>query len=205
MKKRFAILLLVIITTLSSCTKLMMIAYDIHQPEPKSKLEVLNYFNKKKMATENILFIRSENDWLKLGNYGIELICFDKNNNFYWYKDTSQCNAPAFSYCENICDTPIPKNRINPNFKLDSLLSMTEDYSGNSPTISDADYTVVIGCGRFCGKLNIDHVKVWEEALKKSNCKIKIYKLCLDPLKQWGSPSYKISDDVSVKRRNKKR
>jgi hypothetical protein len=198
------ILTLFIFLSFTSCTKIMLAAYGAHMPRPESKLALLNYLDSKKMNTDNILFAKTEKDWFTLAKYGVELICFDKNHDFYWYKDTSQCNAPAFMYCENICKTPVASERINPTFKTDSIFSLTEDFLGNTPKNNDADYTIFIGWAKWNGRLNGDHVKIWEEALNKSGCKVKVYKVCLDPLKQWGTPSYKFSKKTTEVHRNKK-
>jgi hypothetical protein len=178
--------------------------HGAHLPRQERKLDLLNYLDSKNMNVDNVLFVKTEKDWLKVAKYGVEIICFDKNHNFYWYKDTSQCNAPAFMYCENICRTEIPLNRVDQNFKLDSLYSMIEDFLGDTPNMSNADYTVFIGWAKWNGRLNGDHIKVWEESLMKSGCNVKIYKLCLDPLVQWGTPTYTLSNKRTEVRRNKK-
>jgi hypothetical protein len=205
MYKKLVVTLLISCTFyFSSCTKIILAIYGYHSPKQETKLTLLNYIDKKKMSVDNILFVKTESEWFKLNKYGSDIICFDKNKNYYLYKDTLQCNAPAFMYCEHICNSEIPTGRINSGFKLDSLLSMTEDFGGNIPKASDDDYTIFIGWASWMGRLNSDHIKVWEESLLKSGCKLKVYKLCLDPLKQWGPPTYSISNKIATTRRNKK-
>lgn len=171
-----------------------MIAYDIHKPKQKTKNYLINYYRKKGLVTDNLLFVKNQEDWIKLTKLpGVDLICFNKNQEFFWYRDSTQCNAPGFNYSEQICNSQVPIKRVNKNFKLDSLLSFAECFDGSSPKIDSADYSVVITCARYSGRLNKDHIKVWEENLRKSNCKVQIYKLCTDPLKEWEKYDIKVN------------
>ena len=205
MCKRVGLILTILaFLTLSSCTRVFLWLNHAHLPRPESKLDLLNYLHKKKLSVNNILFLKNETDWLKLGKYNADIICFNKDQNYYWHRDSTSCNAPTFLYCENICQTEIPTERVNSNFGLDSLLKLTEDFNGNAPLRTDADYTVFIGWSKWSGKLNGDHIKVWDETLEKAGCKVKVYKLCLDPLKEWGPSTFTISKKFHSNRRNKK-
>jgi hypothetical protein len=75
----------------------------------------------------------------------------------------------------------------NPSFN--SLPFRLKDLNGKNVEIdlSDANYHVFIYWAKFAGKLNKDHVKVWEnQALENTKTKIKVYKVNMDFQEHWG-------------------
>lgn len=48
---------------------------------------------------------------------------------------------------------------------------------------NDADFTVFLDWARFMGRLNVDHVRVWErQAAANPNADIAVYKITFDRL-----------------------
>ena len=86
-------------------------------------------------------------------------------------------------------------NTMNCSRKLNTSKNLISESEGllmlnGTPFIlkekSEYDYYVFIYTARFLGRLNKDHVKVWERNLKNATgCKVKYYLIDLDWQKSW--------------------
>jgi hypothetical protein len=52
----------------------------------------------------------------------------------------------------------------------------------NRPTEipNDSAFTVLIYWGKWSGRLNKDHVRVWERELQSAKCSVQVYKISTD-------------------------
>ncbi|NLA23500.1 MAG: hypothetical protein GX879_00885, partial [Bacteroidales bacterium] len=99
----------------------------------------------------------------------------------------SACNAGLFEFIPNLC-----KNQnfnIIDSISLSSKLSKFRDINGNElMPLDEADFYILIYWTVWTGKLNKDHVKIWEQlATNNTDCKIKVLKVNLDLQEHWSS------------------
>ena len=151
---------------------------------------------KKGMDTSNLIFLKDSSSFLsyyskkeedlKYFNIGLpELYVFDSNSTFLKYKPDTACNAPGFAFTENVCDKITKLQRTDLKFQnFAKYFNFENGKEVKDLDIKGYDAVIVISWAKYMGKLNKDHVKVWEDNLKKQNpCKLLILKACLDPIK----------------------
>jgi len=176
---------------LLSCSPIVRFMYGIKKPKIENEKSISNYAMKIDMSKGNIYSLSFE-DYIKtldLINKKVpEVWIFNREGNFVPYGEAWACNASAFDFIKNLSDSVNYQSQNNPSFN--SLPFRLKDLNGNNVEIvlSDANYHVFIYWAKFAGKLNKDHVKVWEnQALDNSKTKIKVYKVNMDFQEYWGS------------------
>jgi len=192
MKNLFIALILMILN--SSCQSILMKMYGIKDPEIENENSIKKIALKYKLDTTNIVCINSKDFLYELNGRSIpDAAIYDSKGNYIEYRafDTS-CNAGLFEFIPNLNT----KNSYNkPDYaKLEVELNKFLDLRGklieNPEAIwrASADFYVLIYWNVWTGKLNKDHVKVWEDAAQNNkNAKIKVIKVNLDLQEHWGA------------------
>jgi len=184
-----AILLCFLLVYLSSCKLAMMGFYGIKSPKIETKKSLVHYLHKKHISTDDIYTV-SYLDYKELNEKldGIpDIMLFDKKGNLIKDREENQCNASAFATIDSL--TPnTPFTTVN-NKKVEDLLSKLKDFEGHPISFKkdeNVDYYLFIFWARYVGRLNKDHMKVWETSAKNNpNAKIKVFKVNFDKHKWW--------------------
>lgn len=183
--------MLIMSMLLLSCSPIVRFMYGIKKPKIENEKTISNYAMKIDMSKGNIYSLSFEDykRTLDLINKKVpEVWIFNNEGNFVPYGEAWACNASAFDFIKNLSDSVHYHSQNNPSFN--SLPFRLKDLNGNNVEIdlSDANYHVFIFWAKFAGKLNKDHVKVWEnQALENRKTKIKVYKVNMDFQEHWGS------------------
>lgn len=161
--------------------------YGVKDPELENESSIKKIALKYQLDTTNIVSVKSEYFLGEL--YGSSLpdaAIYDKKGNYIEYRaaDTS-CNAGLFDFIPNLS---IGSNYNKPDSaKLDAELQKFLALNGNSLKSPEAaDFYVLIYWAVWTGKLNKDHVKIWEDAAKNNkNAKVKVIKVNMDFQEHW--------------------
>ncbi len=139
------------------------------------------------MDTTNIVTVHSKDFPNELKRSGIpDALIYDRNGNYIEYRATdTSCNAGLFQF--------IPDLKLNTTYNQPAAISLDElwkkyrDLNGNMlAAVEPADFYVLIYWTAWSGKLNKDHVKIWEDLAKaNTNCSIKVIKVNLDLQDYW--------------------
>ena len=139
------------------------------------------------MDTTNIVTVYSKDFPNELKRSGIpDALIYDRNGNYIEYRATdTSCNAGLFQF--------IPDLKLNTTYNQPAAISLDElwkkyrDLNGNMlAAVEPADFYVLIYWTAWSGKLNKDHVKIWEDLAKaNTNCSIKVIKVNLDLQDYW--------------------
>ncbi len=198
MKKPFITfaLALMLIFTLNGCGLVLKTYYGIHQPKAETAKSLGKYMRKKKIVSNNIFTTVNQEAMKKhIGiSRGIpEVLIFNKQGQGIVYKTPEQCNAPAF---DAIVELDRQKTYpVNDTLSLDSVNVGLADLYGNSANIQihdSADFLVVLYWARYTGRLNKNHVNIWEQdARVNSKANIQVVKINLDMQAFWKDVSEK--------------
>ena len=171
---------------LLSCQPILKKIYGIKDPEVESEKTILKAAKKYKLDSTNILTVDSKDFLYVLNGQSIpDAAIYDKNGKYIEYRQTdTSCNAGLFQF--------IPSLNLSDQYNqpdstdLKTELKKYRDLKGNElKTIESADFYVMIYWTVWTGKLNKDHVKIWEDLAKENkNAKIKVLKVNLD-LQSW--------------------
>ncbi|MFM7309546.1 MAG: hypothetical protein ACKOZY_02975 [Flavobacteriales bacterium] len=165
----------------------MMKLYGIKDPEVENEKTIVKKALKYDLDTSNIVTVCSEEFPYVLSGQSIpDGSIYDRNGKYIEYRltDTS-CNAGLFDF--------IPSLNLNVKYHqpdttdLNAELKKFRDLRGNilkQPEL--ADFYLLIYWTVWTGKLNRDHVSIWEQlAMENKNCKIKVIKVNLDIQDYW--------------------
>ena len=201
---RYRNLLLVLVTafTFTGCNFILKKMYGIKNPDVESEKTILKFARKKQLHNDNIVTVNS-NDYLAVikGQSIPEAIVFDSNGQFIEYKQTdTSCNAGLFKFIPELNKNT--KYNQPEHVNLQTELSKFRDLKGSKlEPGSAADFYVLIYWAVWTGKLNKDHVKVWEDlAYANKNAIIKVIKVNLDMQEYWE----KTERDAIIKQLSKK-
>ena len=172
---------------LLSCQPILKKIYGIKDPEIESEKTILKAAKKYKLDSTNILTVNSKDFLYVLNGQSIpDAAIYDKNGKYIEYRQTdTSCNAGLFQF--------IPSLNLNDQYdQPDSANIKTElrkfrDLKGiELKSLEPADFYVMIYWTVWTGKLNKDHVKIWEDLAKENkNAKIKVLKINLDMQEYW--------------------
>lgn len=178
----------------SSCQSILMKMYGVKDPEIENENSIKKSALKYQLDTTNIVSINSNDFLYELNGRSIpDAAIYDSKGNYIEYRasDTS-CNAGLFEFIPNL-STNNSYNKPD-SAKLEVELKKILDLKGNLIKNQDAilkgnaDFYVLIYWTVWTGKLNKDHVKIWEDAAKNNkNAKIKVIKVNLDFQEHWGA------------------
>ncbi len=185
------IVALILFAHFSGCTPILKLYYGYHEPTSEDSTSLKKYYKRKGIDPASMLvFSDSVKYYQRLKEVmGIpEIRVFNKEGHLIYYKDTLKtCNAPAYEYTEFICTTSGLKMNAAKNLTTETKGLLTLNNTPlNITTEAGYDYYVFIYCARFLGRLNKDHVKVWQHNLENAkSCKVKYYLVDMDWQKSW--------------------
>jgi hypothetical protein len=169
-----------------SCQPILKKIYGIKDPEIESEKTILKATKKYKLDSTNILTVNSKDFLYVLNGQSIpDAAIYDKNGKYIEYRQTdTSCNAGLFQFIPSLNLTDLYNQPDSSDLK--SELKKYRDLKGNDLKILEsADFYVIIYWTVWTGKLNKDHVKIWEDLAKENkNTKIKVLKVNLD-LQSW--------------------
>lgn len=174
---------------LSSCSPIMKMLYGIKDPKVENEASLSKYMKKKDIYSDNVytLDFESYQKALKLINNKLpEVMIFDTQGNYIPYGDEWACNAGAFNFIEELNDTT--DYSISNKTSIEELSSKLRNLKGEKVKVvnENENFYVFIFWAKFTGKLNKDHVKVWEEQANQNNSNIQIIKVNMDFQEHWG-------------------
>ncbi len=172
---------------LTGCNFVLMKIYGIKKPGIENEKSIIKQALKYKLDTTNIVTVSSKNYFDVLKGKGIpDAAIYDKDGKYIEYRQTdSSCNAALFQF--------IPELSLTKQYtKTDSLtirqeLNKFRNLKGYPvKSLEKADFYVLIYWTVWAGRLNKDHVKIWEDlANNNQNCNIKVIKVNLDIQEYW--------------------
>lgn len=172
---------------LVSCKAIAMKMNGMTDPQLETAQTIREKAHAFGMDTTNIVTVNSKDFPNELKRSGIpDALIYDRNGKYIEYRltDTS-CNAGLFQL--------IPDLKLNATYNQPDAISLDElwkkylDLNGNTlKAVEPSDFYVLIYWTAWSGKLNKDHVKVWEDLAKaNTNCSIKVVKVNLDLQDHW--------------------
>ncbi|MBI1223387.1 MAG: hypothetical protein GC180_12340 [Bacteroidetes bacterium] len=181
------LLLLTILIGFSGCKAILLRAYGFKKPNIENETSIRKMALKFGLDTANIVSVNSK-DFLPILKKGLpEGGIYDKAGNYIEYKKTdSSCNAGLFQI--------IPSLTLNGQYNHpDSAETLYDQFHKfrdlKGDTLAEpepADYYVLIYWSVWTGKLNKDHVKIWEDLAKNNaNCNVKVIKVNMDVQSYW--------------------
>jgi hypothetical protein len=185
MRILFSAILILVLN--SSCQHILKKIYGVKNPEIENESSIKKTALKYGLDTANIVTLNS-NDFLKeLNGKAIpDASIYDSKGNYIEYRVTdTSCNAGLFDF--------IPNLNVNNNYNkpdstnLELKLNKFLDLKGQPiQKLESADFYVLIYWTVWSGKLNKDHVKIWEDAaINNKNARIKVLKVNLDFQDHW--------------------
>ncbi|MBN2779083.1 MAG: hypothetical protein JXR36_15705 [Bacteroidales bacterium] len=193
MRTKALIVILSMLFLLSSCKPIMYKLYGIKKPDVETEQSIKDKALKFGLDTSNIVTV-NEYDFLQvMKGQGIpDGEIFDKNGHYINYRQTdSACNAGLFEFIPNLkTDTTFI---TNDSILLINKMNKFKDFNGKPlQEIDEAEFYLLIYWTVWTGKLNKDHVKIWEDlALENQNCKIQVIKINLDMQDYWDKEELK--------------
>lgn len=172
---------------LLSCQPIMMKLYGVKDPDVENEKSIVKKALKYGLDTTNIVTVNSHDFPSALTQQGIpDGAIYDKDGNYIEYRQTdTSCNAGLFQFIPDL-NTANQYNKPDSS-NLSQQLMKFRDLKGNSiRNVESADFYLLLYWTVWTGKLNKDHVKVWEDLAKSNkNCKIKVIKVNLDIQEYW--------------------
>ena len=185
MKKLIFLSLTVLV--LSSCQPIMKAIYGIKKPDIENRESITKKALKFGLDTTNIVSVTSKDFPYVLKSTSIpNAAIYDSKGKYIEYRQTdTSCNAGLFDF--------IPKLNVSGTYNKPDSSSLAEEWTkfrdlkGNEMNLpNNADFYLLIYWNVWTGKLNKDHVKIWEDlARDNKNCKIKVIKVNLDIQEYW--------------------
>jgi hypothetical protein len=175
------------ILVLASCQPIMKAIYGIKKPDIENQESITKKALKFGLDTTNIVSVTSKDFPYVLKSTSIpNAAIYDSNGKYIEYRQTdTSCNAGLFDF--------IPKLNLSGTYNKPDSSSLAEEWTkfrdlkGNAMNLpNNADFYLLIYWNVWTGKLNKDHVKIWEDlARENKNCKIKVIKVNLDIQEYW--------------------
>lgn len=172
---------------LVGCQPIMSKLYGIKKPAVENEQSILKKAHKFGLDTTNIITVNSHIFAETMSKQAIpDAAIYDRNGNYIEYRETdTSCNAGLFDFIPNL-SLNIEYNQPDRPIMNEVLLNYRELDGNPVGEIQTADFYVLIYWTVWSGKLNTDHVKVWEElARDNKKCKIQIIKVNLDIQEYW--------------------
>jgi hypothetical protein len=175
------------ILVLASCQPIMKAIYGIKKPDIENQESITKKALKFGLDTTNIVSVTSKDFPYVLKSTSIpNAAIYDSNGKYIEYRQTdTSCNAGLFDF--------IPKLNLSGTYNKPDSSSLAEEWTkfrdlkGNTMSLpKNIDFYLLIYWNVWTGKLNKDHVKIWEDlARENKNCKIKVIKVNLDIQEYW--------------------
>ncbi|MCC6726826.1 MAG: hypothetical protein IT258_20150 [Saprospiraceae bacterium] len=181
---------------LVGCTPVLKMLYGIKPPKIENKETLTEYMVKLKMEQQNVYaltFDEFKPSLKHIKNSVPDVLIFNSQGEYIPYGDEYACNAHAFDFIEKL-------NR-NSVYTTSDKLDMATISKGlcnldggmvEEPISKNIDFYVFIYWAKWAGKLNKDHVLVWEkQAIENRNANIKVITVNVDSQAFWGSGNLK--------------
>jgi hypothetical protein len=200
-----AIIFFISILTWTGCMPIMKKIYGIKNPDIENEITIKKKANKFGLDTTNIFSVNAS-DFLRTfkdaGGIPAGAI-FNSEGNYIEYRETdTSCNAGLFKFIPGL-NTVTTYNKTGKT-TLDNELNKYRDLKGNKisqANLKPADFYLFLYWTIWTGKLNKDHVKVWEQlARDNTKAKIEIIKVNLDIQEYWD----KAGRDEIIRKMSKK-
>lgn len=193
MKTKLILLGFSISLLFTGCKPIMYTIYGIKKPAVESEKSIKDKAIKFSLDTSNIVTVSPDEFLYVIQGQGIpDGEIFDSNGHFINYRQTNtECNAGLFDFIPNLkTDTTYI---TNDSILLVEKIKKFRDFNGNMlEQIESADFYLLIYWTVWTGKLNKDHVKIWEDlANNNQNCDIRIIKVNLDMQDYWDEQKLK--------------
>lgn len=171
----------------TGCNAVMKKMYGIKNPDIEQEASILKKARKYGMRTDNIVTVNIDDFPAVLSHKAIpDCSIYDSKGKYIEYRqaDTS-CNAGLFGF--------IPALNLNTVYNQPDTITLQDEFKkyrdlkGNVVSLPrDADFYVLIYWTVWTGKLNKDHVKVWEDlAAQNQQAKVEVVKVNLDFQEYW--------------------
>lgn len=168
MKKNTLFLILPILL-LQSCSTIMMKMYGMKNPEVENEQTIKKRALKYGLDTTNIVTVYNPDIAAKLSGRGIpNASIYDRNGKYIEYRQTdTSCNAGLFQFIPELdpANSYHKPDSANLNVELAKFRNMK---GGLLSEVEKADFYVLINWAVWTGKLNKDHVKIWEDLAKNN-------------------------------------
>jgi hypothetical protein len=180
-------LFVIAVLLLTDCQTILMKMYGIKNPDIENEKSIIEKAKKYDLDITNIVTVNSKDFLATIFMTGIpDATIYDKQGKYIEYRQTdTSCNAGLFQFIpelklENTYNKPdsLPLNKQFEKFR---------DLKGNKLIVDEkADFYVLIYWVVWAGKLNKDHVKIWEDLAKNNkHCSVKVFKVNLDIQEYW--------------------
>ena len=201
MKILFSAILILVLN--SSCQHILKKIYGVKNPEIESETSIKKSAIKYGLDTANIVTLNSKDFLRELNGKAIpNASIYDSKGNYIEYRATdTSCNAGLFEFIPNLN----VKNSYNKpdSTNLELELNKFLDLKGKPiDKLELADFYVLIYWTVWTGKLNKDHVKIWEDAASNNkNARIKVLKVNFDFQDHWDEAEKKKITGKAKKRK----
>lgn len=162
-------------------------AYGVKKPAVESEKKIRKKAIKYGLDTAQIITVRSKHIWHELKGKGIpDATVFDANGNYIEYRSSdTACNAGLFGFIPDL--TPNGKYNKTGKTTLATELTKYSTFKGDSIAVSETpDFYVMIYWTVWSGRLNKDHVKIWQDLAKQNKqANIKLFLANVDLQGNW--------------------
>lgn len=180
--------------TFVSCTKILLKAYGVKNPDIENAASLQKYVERKNIGISEYWGFKDTLGYIEYIRSRIgmpEARFFDKNLNLIRYKpDSVSCNAKVFSVLEN---PSILKEMVSDTSEtINDYLKNVINLSDKSPAKFDAnsyDFYVILYWARWSGRINKTKIRDWIRKIETANhngYKIKIIPINTDIQDFWG-------------------
>lgn len=194
---------LVLLLAFSGCQILARAIYGIKKPKVENAASIRKKANGFGLDTTNILSVNSADFLNTMAGASIpDAAIFDASGRYIEYRETdTSCNAGLFGFIPELSLTK--SYNLTGKTTLGAELGKCRSIDGHPLAVMDAnaDFYVLIYWATWTGKLNEDHVKVWEDlAAANKNCRVRVLKVNLDMQEYWEEEEREKIRDVLSKR-----
>ena len=183
------ITLVAMMLLLSSCNKLIFVFYGVKKPAIEKEKSIRKMALKHHLDTANIITVKCAHYIKEIKGKGIpNASIFDAQGNYIEYRSNdTACNAGLFGFIPQL-STQNTYNKTGVT-TLGKELDKYTTIKGDSLTAPEpADFYMLIYWTVWSGRLNKDHVKIWEDLAKQNTqARIKVYKANLDLQAHWNT------------------
>lgn len=180
-------LLFLLLLGISSCQVLLLKLYGIRKPKVENRKSISGYAHRIGLDTAGILTVNSKDFLRVLAKRGIpDGAVYDSRGKYIEYRQTdTSCNAGLFQFIPAL-DTALVYHQPD-SASLFTEWQKFRTLDGGTPAYpGKADFYLLLYWTAWTGKLNKDHVKIWED-LARNNTKsnIRVIKVNLDLQSYW--------------------
>jgi len=185
--RQFIAILLILVFTLSGCKFIIYKAYGIKKPRIENEKRLNKFLKKKKLRQDNYLTIKAAYFLSTLKGRGIpDADFFDAEGRYIEYRSTdTSCNAGVFGFIPALDPTGV-YNKPGTKVLLEEYGKLLTPSGQNPAPLPKADFYLFIYWTAWTGRLNKDHVKVWEDAaIANTKARIHVIKVNMDIQSHW--------------------